>query len=246
MAGPEQGKGKPAGAAAPERGRSTVKPVTVIHFPKLGRPRRPTVSVTDLKAVGRDDDATDPHVVVTPEPRVTVRTTTVAATRPSGGVARERAQRPQDTAPQGRRASVLPESHLADVDLNKPHEADELAAFGHRLFEMGKLDEARVIFEKLVSLGTTDAFVHTMLGTIYLALNDQERALALFQAALKADPDDLAAVVYRGEIRLNRGKLKLAMEDLSRAVTLAPSSDPFVERAKRLIKMGKAMGKKKK
>jgi len=211
------------------------KPVTVIHFPKVGKqaPRRPTVSITELKAVGRDEDATDPHVVVTPEPK--------ANERPSGPQAKPKRTKSKEVP--------LPEAHVAHVDLKRghtPQEAAELAAFGHKLFEMGKLDEARVIFEKLVGADTRDAFVHTMLGTVYLALNAQDRALALFQAALKLDPDDLAAVVYRGEIRLNRGKLKAAMEDLQRALSLGASTDPFVERAKRLIKMAKHLAKKKK
>jgi tetratricopeptide (TPR) repeat protein len=222
--------------ASPEQGPPR-KPVTVIHFPKVGkRPpvRRPTVSITELKAVGRDEDATDPHVVVTPEPR---------PSNPSGrGAEKPKGKRKTGEVP-------LPEGHVAHVDLKKSRsarEAADLAAFGHKLFELGKLDEARVIFEKLVGAETRDAFVHTMLGTVYLALNAQDRALALFQEALKLDPDDLAAVVYRGEIRLNRGKLKSAMEDLARAVTLAPATDPFVERAKRLMRMAKALAKKKK
>src|SRR5438552_1001432 len=80
MAGPEQGSkkppepGKPSGradrdkVATPPLGAAAPK-VQVIYFPKKGPvpPRRPTVSITELKAVGRDDDATDPNVVVTPE-----------------------------------------------------------------------------------------------------------------------------------------------------------------------------------
>lgn len=217
--------------ASPTQGKP--RPVTVIHFPKkVGKPppaRRPTVSVTELKAAGRDDDATDPHVVVTPEPK------------PDEG----RARKPDAKTVE----APLPEGHVAKVDLKRVHtaqEAADLAAFGHRMFEIGKLDEARVIFEKLVGADTRDAFVHTMLGTVYLAMNAQDRALALFQAALKIDPNDLAAVVYRGEIRLNRGKLKAALDDLARAVTLAPASDPFVERARRLMRMARGLAKKKK
>ncbi|MBL8949409.1 MAG: tetratricopeptide repeat protein [Myxococcaceae bacterium] len=217
---------------SPQQGKT--RPVTVIHFPKQGKqaPRRPTVSITELKAVGRDEDATDPQVVVTPEPK--------AGERAPGAPAKAKKKTGE---------SPLPEAHVAHVDLKRghtPQEAADLAAFGHRLFELGKLDEARVIFEKLVNAETRDAFVHTMLGTVYLALNAQDRALALFQAALKLDPDDLAAVVYRGEIRLNRGKLKAAVEDLQRAIGLGPSTDPFVERAKRLMKMAKHLAKKKK
>lgn len=249
-------------ASSPPQGQPR-KPVTVIHFPKVGKSppvRRPTVSITELRAVGRDEDATDPHVVVTPEPRPSgprgPRPSGPRSPRPSGprGGAKKGpsfAEAAKMGSPSMRRTKshdALPEAHVGHVDLKKhhtPQEAADLAAFGHKLFEMGKLDEARVIFEKLVGADTRDAFVHTMLGTVYLAMNAQEKALALFQAALKIDPDDLAAVVYRGEIRLNRGKLKAALEDLTRAVTLAPQTDPFVERAKRLMRMAKALAKKK-
>ena len=113
----------------------------------------------------------------------------------------------------------------------------EIALFGHHLFESGRLDEARVVFEGLVGMGVEDAFPHTMLGTVYLALGDQDRALALFEAALLIDDKDVAARVSRGEIRLNRGKLKQAVDDLSAVIKVGPRDDPFVARAKRLIRM---------
>ncbi|MFZ5470401.1 MAG: tetratricopeptide repeat protein [Myxococcota bacterium] len=125
-----------------------------------------------------------------------------------------------------------------------PTQVAEMSLLGHQLFEMGRLDEARVVFEGLVGLGVKDAFPHTMLGTIYLALDDQERALALFEAALQVDRSDLAALVYRGEIRLNRGKVKPALEDLSRAIELGLGDDPFVERARRLMVMAQEVLKR--
>jgi tetratricopeptide (TPR) repeat protein len=215
--------------ASPEQGGR--KPVTVYHFPKVTakpaastRSRR-TQSITELKPVSVDDDVTDPS-------------STVAEVRK-----REKSRRTKTL-------EVMPEAHVGHVGQAKrvktPQDAADLAAFGHELFELGRFEEARQIFEKLVSSNTRDAFAHTMLGTIYLALNAHDRALALFQAALKIDPDDLAALVYRGEIRLNRGKIKSALEDLMRAVTLAPAADPFVERAKRLVRMGKGLLKRKK
>src|SRR5581483_5912148 len=221
--------------ASPEQGGR--KPVTVIHFPKvvpkpaLAGPRRRTQSITELKPF--DDDVTDPSGTATDASRKRVsgrRTKTLETTQPG--------------------AQPMPEAHVGHVAgikrVKTPQEAADLAAFGHELFELGRFEDARQIFEKLVSRNARDGFAHTMLGTVYLALNAHDRALALFQAALKIDPDDLAALVYRGEIRLNRGKVKSAIGDLSRAVTLAPAVDPFVERAKRLLRMGKGLLKKKK
>jgi tetratricopeptide (TPR) repeat protein len=115
--------------------------------------------------------------------------------------------------------------------------AAELAVFGHKLFEDGRLDEARQVFEGLVATGLEDAFAHTMLGTIYLANKDRDRALALFEAALAIDPDDLAARVYRGEIRLAQGHARLALDDLKRVAAKGPKDDPFTDRAKRLLRL---------
>jgi tetratricopeptide (TPR) repeat protein len=117
----------------------------------------------------------------------------------------------------------------------------ELALDGHKLFEQGKLDQAREVFEGIVGKGTPDAFPHAMLGTIYLAQGQDDRALALFEAALAIDPDDIAALVYRAELRINGGSLKPAVEDLMRAVKLRPSSDPFVDRAQKLLSIAQKL-----
>lgn len=113
----------------------------------------------------------------------------------------------------------------------------ELSLYGHHLFEQGKLKEARDIFERLVAFEIDEAFPYTMLGTIYLALGDGARALALFEAALRIDPSDVAALVYRGEIRISGGKLSAGTRDLERARALAPQDDPLVKRATRLIQL---------
>lgn len=113
----------------------------------------------------------------------------------------------------------------------------EMSLFGHQLFETGRLDEARVVFEGLVALDVEDAFPHTMLGTVYLALGKQDRAFALFEAALGIDSADLAARVYRAEIRLNRGQHKLALQELSEVISEGPAEDPFVDRARRLTEL---------
>ena len=125
-------------------------------------------------------------------------------------------------------------------------ELADVSVFGHRLFELGRYDEARVVFEGIVGQGVTDAFPHTMLGTIYLALGRQDRALALFEAALRLDPRDIAARVYRGEIRLNGGKVKSAVEDLQLALKVGPAEDPFVQRARRLLSIARDLPRRRK
>jgi tetratricopeptide (TPR) repeat protein len=114
-------------------------------------------------------------------------------------------------------------------------EIAEVSLFGHGQYEGGRIDEARQVFEQLVASGAQDAFPHTMLGTIYLAQKAPDHALALFESALAIDPHDLAARVYRGEIRLHRGDFNEALADLTWARDQGAKGDPFTDRARRLL-----------
>ena len=114
----------------------------------------------------------------------------------------------------------------------------DMAALGHELFSRGKIAEARVIFEGLAA-EAADAFVFTMLGTIHLAQNELDKALARFEEALKLDPEDLAALVYRAEIRLQKKRVRQAIDDLQKAIGLGSASEPFVDRARRLLQMAR-------
>ena len=67
-----------------------------------------------------------------------------------------------------------------------------------------------------------------------------EQALAQFEAALALDPDDLAALVYRAEVRLARKKPAKAVEDLERALAVGAPGDPFVARAKKLLTLARS------
>jgi predicted Zn-dependent protease len=124
------------------------------------------------------------------------------------------------------------------------HELAEMSLFGHQLFETGRLDEARVVFEGLVGLDLADAFPHTMLGTVYLAMGRTDRAAALFEAALGLDPEDLAARVYQAELRLSLGEVRPAVRALEAVVAQGPAEDPFVNRAARLLEIAGQGGRR--
>lgn len=142
----------------------------------------------------------------------------------------------ESTPEKGRRVRTLTDER---VDPGEQAFAD-LTRIGHQAFEAGRTDEARVIFESLVALGQSHPFAHTMLGTIHLGAHRIDAALAQFEAALAIDADDLAALVYRGEIRLTKRKWAGAQSDLARAVKLGRAQDPFVERARKLLTMARS------
>ncbi|MBL8917726.1 MAG: tetratricopeptide repeat protein [Myxococcaceae bacterium] len=132
--------------------------------------------------------------------------------------------------------TTLSDETPAPADHGQAHA--DMAALGHELFSRGKVAEAKVIFEGLAA-NTVDAFVYTMLGTIHLAQNELDRALGRFEEALKLDPQDLAALVYRAEIRLQKKKVRQAIDDLQRAIGMGSDNEPFVDRARRLLQMAR-------
>jgi tetratricopeptide (TPR) repeat protein len=113
----------------------------------------------------------------------------------------------------------------------------DVAVFGHQLYESGRLNEARVVFEGVVAMDPAEAFPYTVLGAIFLAQQDVHRALALFEAALEIDPEDVAALVYRGEIRIRLGQNPRGERDLKRALEIDPDgpTSPFSQRAREAL-----------
>lgn len=147
----------------------------------------------------------------------------------------------EEVEAQDRRPSRKGRKTLTDETVDPTERAfADLTRLGHEAFEAGRAEEARVIFESLVALGRRDPFAHTMLGTILLGAQALDQAQEQFEAALEIDPEDLAALVYRGEIRLSRKKTARAIEDLERAVKLGASTDPFVARARKLLALARA------
>lgn len=228
-----------------DRGPSGKRParVAVYVFPKKAKgpgpsstaPRRPT-QTQPLPSEGWDENdlVTEPYFI--PEGASKPRVTPPWPRTPTPSAVPRRGREKKRRSPAKRRSKgALPS--VTGAPKAARESVAERSVYGHRLFEEGKVEEARRVFEKLVALDVADPFPHSMLGTIYLALGEPERALALFQACLAIDPNDLAALTYRGEIRLNRGKLKPALGDLNRAVELGAADDPFVLRARRLLRL---------
>ena len=122
----------------------------------------------------------------------------------------------------------------------RPEQLAEMCLVGHGLFEAGRVEEARLLFEKVVAHPGSEAFPHTMLGTIYLAQGEYDRALERFEAALGFDARDVAARVYRGEIWLARGAVAQAVEDLMTVCGSSAPEDPFRDRAERLLALAQA------
>lgn len=121
---------------------------------------------------------------------------------------------------------------MANSDASKPDLlVDAMQAF--LLYEQGRYDEARVLFEDLTERDTTEGYYRTALGAISLAMDNFDKALDYFNDALRLNPSDTAALINRGEVHLRLGSTMEAAQDFSRVVALDPENqDPLTERAR--------------
>jgi hypothetical protein len=232
-----------------ESGRRRPKPVHVHYFPKrTPRGKRPLTEISATRTVefqpflGAEELPTEPGLprpVEVSGPKKPKRKAKAAkGSRKRRGKGGGRAAEVEPVGPghhlQQLRALLERGSPGRQAAELSAQAVAELSLFGHQLFEAGRLAEARLLFEGLVALGTEEAFAYTMLGTIYLSMAQHERALALFEAAIQLDGEDLAARVYRAEIRIHQNRLLHALEELDQALALGGEDDPFIQRALRL------------
>jgi tetratricopeptide (TPR) repeat protein len=132
-------------------------------------------------------------------------------------------------------AWVRGEITLAELSAVSGAEMLEMAVIGYSMYEQGRYDDARVIFDALCALDPREAYYRTALGAVYLARENLEKAEALFQEAIRLNPKEIAAFVNRGEVYLRQGKILEAARDFKRAVDLDPENrDPLTRRARLL------------
>jgi tetratricopeptide (TPR) repeat protein len=105
------------------------------------------------------------------------------------------------------------------VGLGK-RELYEIAKQGYKLLERGKIEEARDIYQGLVSADPYDSVFHCHLGSIYVRLNQQDKALEQFELSLQYNIANIDAFVGRGEIYLSKGEIQKAIEDFKKAIEL--------------------------
>ena len=114
-------------------------------------------------------------------------------------------------------------------------EAYAMAEMGYTFLEQGRIEDAKTIIEGLVIGNPYDAYLHGLLGTIYAREDNEEDAVEEFSIALGLDPENVDALVARGELFLRHGEFEDAMEDLNKAIELDPDNEhPSTLRARAL------------
>lgn len=115
-------------------------------------------------------------------------------------------------------------------------QAYSMADIGYKLFLQGKYKDAIIIFDGLVALNPYDGYFHSVLGSIYARINEEDKAIREFSVSANLSPHDPQVLVNLGELLLNKGQFEEALTSLKKAVALdSAGANPAVVRAKALI-----------
>ena len=88
-----------------------------------------------------------------------------------------------------------------------------IADLGFALAEYGRDEEALTIFEGLAAVAPATGYFQSALGALLLRLGELDRAETHLNAALASDPQDMAALVNRGELYMRLERRDLAIRD---------------------------------
>ena len=121
--------------------------------------------------------------------------------------------------------------------LNK-QQIEAIAAQGFNLYQQGKLDEAKVIFEGLTAIDSTNYMGYAGLGAVALAKEPPQldAALANLQKAAEINPSDPSVHANLGEALLRQAKFQEAATEFDKALELDPQGkDPGANRARAIL-----------
>lgn len=100
------------------------------------------------------------------------------------------------------KAFILGDITLAQLEGISAEEIYAVADMGYDLFEEGKIEEAKKIFEGLYTYNPMDAYFRTVLGSIYQRQSNFAEAAGHYAAAVELYPEDVTAWTNLGETQL--------------------------------------------
>jgi tetratricopeptide (TPR) repeat protein len=122
---------------------------------------------------------------------------------------------------------------LGDLEGIPKEDQYAMAEAGFEYMNEGKLEMAKQIFEGLMALDPFDAYFHTALGSVAQQMGDLDLADTRYTRAIELNPFNATALANRGEIRLLKGMMVEATEDIAKALEVDPEAqDPAVQRAR--------------
>lgn len=120
---------------------------------------------------------------------------------------------------------ILGDLTLAQLEGISAEDIYAVADIGYDLFEEGKLEDAKKIFEGLYTYNPMDPYFHTVLGSIYQRESNFAEAASHYATAVELHPEDVTSWTNLGETQLQwaaalqgEGDTERAAEAFSTAV----------------------------
>ena len=98
--------------------------------------------------------------------------------------------------------------------------------------QSGRNQEARALFERLISSGRADATIILGLAHACFRLEDKPSALSAIDSALEAEPANLRALLFKADFLEHDGQSRAALEYYQHALALATNSTELTEDVK--------------
>lgn len=96
-----------------------------------------------------------------------------------------------------------------------------ISEIAYSLAQQGRNQESILLFEGLLAVAPATAYFQAALGSLHLRNGDFEKAVEYFNAALNIEPNDLIALVNRGESYVKAGQIAAGRADFEKALEIA-------------------------
>lgn len=124
---------------------------------------------------------------------------------------------------------------LAELLGVNSEEAYGIAQLAYDLSKNGNSEDATSLGEGLITLNPYEGYFHSLLASIYIADDRLDDALEQLDLAIELTPDDIEALVNRGEIHLGHGNFQAAAGDFEAAIKLDPEGETQTSNRARML-----------
>ena len=96
-----------------------------------------------------------------------------------------------------------------------------ISEIAYVLAQQGRIRESIILFEGLLAVAPATAYFQAALGALFLRLKNFPQAIEYLDAVLEIEPNNITALVNRGEAHLLSGDLISAQKDLEKAIKIS-------------------------
>src|SRR5580704_5262352 len=106
------------------------------------------------------------------------------------------------------------------IRMNNPEQQTETLQGAMALHQQGRLTEARGLYERILSLNSSDSQAMSLLGVLLMQAGEAAAAAECFANALTFRPNDSALYIYRGSALSALNRPEEAITAYDRAIAI--------------------------